>query len=100
MRDLRAGVATFSHGAPYKVAFVFLGLVDLLVTLYAVNNGYVERNPIFVALQDDPYGLFFLKVGGPTFIAWLVPGKLLLPSVGLMFAVIGWNVGELTRGGF
>lgn len=98
VRDLTASTATFSRDTNYKLAFIALGLVDLALTLYAINIGFVERNPIFAALQDDPLGLFFLKVVGPTFIAWLAPGKLLLPSIALLFGIVGWNVGELTGG--
>jgi hypothetical protein len=98
VRDLATTVGTFSRGTPYKVSFILLGVIDLVLTLFAINAGYVERNPIFAAMQDDPLGLFFLKVVGPTFIAWLVPAKLLLPSIGLLFAIIGWNIGELTGG--
>ena len=96
--DLAATAATFSRGTNYKVTFIALGLVDLMLTLIAINSGYVERNPLFAVLKDNPMGLFFLKVVGPTFIAWLVPAKLLLPSIGLLCAVIGWNIGELVRG--
>ena len=35
------------------------------------------------------------RVVAPLFIAWLVPAKLLLPSIALMLAVTGWNVHEL-----
>ena len=98
MRELTATAATFSRGTNYKVTFILLGLIDLVLTLYAINSGYSERNPVFASLQDNPVGLFFLKVAGPTAIAWLVPAKLLLPSIGLLCAVIGWNIGELFRG--
>ena len=98
MRQLTATAATFSRGTNFKMTYVVLGLVDLVLTLYALHVGYTERNPLFAALQDDPVGLFFLKVVGPVFIAWLVPAKLLLPSIALLCAVIGWNMGELARG--
>ena len=91
-----ASAATFSRGTPYKVAFILLGLLDLLLTLYALDAGFVERNPVFAALQDDPIGLFLLKVAGPIVIAWIVPAKLLLPSIAVLCAVIGWNVAELS----
>ena len=93
--ELRATTATFSRGTSYKLLFVGLGIFDLVLTLYAIGAGYTEMNPVFRALQDDPAGLFMLKVGAPLAIAWLVPSRLLIPSIALMFAVIGWNLGEL-----
>ena len=42
MSDLRLTAATFAHGTSLKLAFVALGAVDLLLTLYALNAGYVE----------------------------------------------------------
>jgi hypothetical protein len=96
--ELRATTATFARGTNYKVAFMVLGLVDLVLTLYALEQGYMEQNPVFAALQDDPVGLFLLKLVGPAAIAWLTPSRLLLPSIGLLCAVIGWNVGELVQG--
>ena len=95
MSELRTSAATFSCGTNYKLTFVVLGLVDLALTLYAVSNGYYERNPVFASLQENPMGLFMLKFAGPVAIAWLVPARLLLPSIALLFAVVGWNVAEL-----
>ena len=95
MSELRASTATFSRGTNYKLTFVVLGLVDLVLTLYAVSNGYYERNPVFASLQSNPMGLFMLKFAGPVAIAWLVPARLLVPSIALLFAVVGWNVAEL-----
>ena len=96
--ELRATAATFSRGTSYKVAFVALGLVDLFMTLYALSAGYTEQNPLFASLQDNPLGLFFLKVAGPLAIAWLVPARLLVPSIVLLLAVIGWNTSQLIGG--
>lgn len=75
-----------------------LGLIDLALTLYAINVGYTERNPLFASLRDNPLGLLFLKIVGPTFIAWLVPARLLIPSIALLCAVIGWNIATLSHG--
>ncbi|MDA1036492.1 MAG: DUF5658 family protein [Chloroflexi bacterium] len=95
MSELRATAATFSRGTNYKLTFIVLGLVDLVLTLYALSNGYYERNPVFESLQHNPMGLFMLKLAGPVAIAWLVPARLLLPSIALLFAVVGWNLAEL-----
>ena len=50
----------------------------------------------FAGLQHNPAGLLLLKVAGPVAIAWLVPSKLLVPSIALLFGVVGWNLAELT----
>ncbi len=95
MSDLRLTAATFAHGTSLKLTFVALGAADLLLTLYALNAGYVELNPVFEAVRDRPAGAFLLKLAGPVAIAWLVPSKLLLPSIALLVGVLGWNVGAL-----
>ena len=53
----------------YKLAFIALGLVDLFMTLYALNIGYTEQNPVFAGLQHDALGLFLLKFAAPVAIA-------------------------------
>lgn len=98
MYELRVSAATFSRGTSYKMTFLMLGVLDMILTLYALSAGYVEMNPVFASLQDSPKGLFLLKVAGPLVIAWLVPGKLLLPSIALLFGVVGWNLAELALG--
>jgi hypothetical protein len=98
MVGLRTTTATFSRSAGYKFTFIALGLADLFLTLYAVSAGYVERNPVFESLLDNPAGLFLLKVAVPTAIAWLVPARLLAPSIGLLLAVLGWNIAQLAQG--
>ena len=95
MSDLRLTTATFAHGTGLKLAFVALGAADLLLTLYALSTGYVELNPVFEVARGRPAGLFLLKVAGPVAIAWLVPSKLLVPSVLLLAGVVCWNVGAL-----
>jgi hypothetical protein len=51
---------------------------------------------VFVSLQHNSACLLMLKVVGPVSITWLVPAKLLLPSIGLLFGVVGWNLAEPT----
>ena len=95
MTELRLSAATFSYGTSYKAAFIALGLVDLFLTLFAIRLGFAEQNPVFASLQHSFTGLFLLKVAGPVAIAWLVPARLLVPSIALLCCVIGWNMGEL-----
>ena len=95
MLDLRLTAATFARGTSLKLAFVALGAADLLLTLYALSTGYVELNPIFEVARSRPADLFLLKVAGPVAIAWLVPSKLLVPSIVLLVGVIAWDVGAL-----
>ncbi len=95
MSDLRLTTATFAHGTSLKLAFVALGAIDMLITLYALNAGYVELNSVFEAARGRPAGLFLLKLAGPVAIAWLVPSKLLVPSIALLAVVLAWNTGAL-----
>ena len=92
---MRLTTATFARGTRLKLSFVALGIADLLLTLYALGAGYVELNPVFLSVQERPFGLFMLKVAVPAGIAWLAPAKLLLPSIALLCAALGWNAGML-----
>lgn len=74
---------------------MILVYADLVLTLVSVSNGFREVNPIVAALLDNPGGLFFLKGVVPAFIAWLVPAKLLIPSIGFWILVVGWNLAVL-----
>ena len=95
MSDLRLTTATFARGTSLKLSFVALGVADLLLTLYALDAGYVELNSVFQSVQERPGGLFLLKVAVPAGIAWLAPAKLLLPSIAFLCVVLGWNVSTL-----
>jgi len=74
---------------------VLLNQVDLTLTVLAVSLGFSELNPLMRYLVTVPVLLLIIKGAVPLLIAWLVPGKFLLPSVVLLALVVGWNVKEL-----
>ena len=78
-----------------KMSFVALFYIDLALTLLAVQNGFAERNPVMAGLIHMPALLLLVKVVVPAVIAWLIPGKFLLPSVVFMLFVTAWNVQQL-----
>ncbi len=79
------------------MGFVALAYIDLLLTLYAVQSGFTEMNPLMLRLLARPGELFLMKVVVPPLIALLVPAMLLLPSVLLMVLVSGWNLASLLQ---
>jgi len=87
--------ATFRQGTAAKVSFVLLNQVDLFLTVLAVSLGLSEVNPLMGYLVTVPALLIIFKFAIPLLIAWLVPGKLLLPAVVLLSLVVVWNVKEL-----
>jgi hypothetical protein len=87
--------ATFRKCTAAKMAFVFLGLADLVLTVLAVNQGLTEINPFIRFLVQVPLLLLAVKVFIPVLIAWLMPGKLLLPSIALLVLVVAWDIKEL-----
>jgi hypothetical protein len=89
---------TFKKCTAEKTSFVFLCLFDLILTLLAVNLGLSELNPVVRYLVEIPALLLIVKLFIPLVIAWLLPGKLLLPSIALLMFVVIWNLKEL--GGF
>lgn len=95
MVELRQSVATFSRGANFKLSFVFLVYLDLVLTLLAVGHGFNEMNPFMQRMLSRPAELTLVKGVAPLVIAWLVPAKLLVPAIALLLFVVGWNAREL-----
>jgi uncharacterized membrane protein (DUF485 family) len=87
--------ATFRRGTAEKASFVLLNQFDLTLTVLAVYLGFSELNPFIRHLVNIPILLLVVKLAIPLLIAWLIPGKLLLPSIALLTLVIFWNVKEL-----
>jgi len=78
-----------------KFSLILLIYLDLVLTIYAMSLGFLELNPHMQTLLANPLHLLLTKVIAPLFIAWLAPAKLLLPAIGFMIFVIGWNTKEL-----
>jgi len=87
--------ATFKRCTAEKLSFIFLGVLDLTLTILAMYLGLYEMNPFIRLLVQIPFLLVFVKVVIPVLIAWLMPGKLLLPSIAVLALVVIWNVKEL-----
>ena len=87
--------ATFNKCTAEKLSFIFLNQFDLALTLLAIYLGLTEINPLINYLIHIPVLLVVVKCAIPFLIAWLVPGKLLLPSIALLALVILWNIKEL-----
>ncbi len=92
---LRQYAATFGSGIEWKLGFVALVYLDLVLTLVAIQHGFNEMNPFMVRLLSRPAELITIKVVLPPIIAWLVPARLLVPSFALMLLVAGWNAAML-----
>jgi hypothetical protein len=87
--------ATFKKRTPEKLSFIFLSVLDLVLTLIAINLGFYEMNPLVRFLVNIPLLLLFVKIALPVFFAWLIPGKLLWPSIAILTLIVIWNVKEL-----
>ena len=79
----------------YKVLYVFLQTMDLGMTLMAAHLGYAELNPFVNSLLASPVHMVLIKILIPLGIVLLIPGRFLIPAVGLQLAIIGWNLKEL-----
>jgi hypothetical protein len=87
--------ATFKKCAVEKTTFVALGFLDLVLTILAMKLGLDEINPLIKLALQLPLLMLVIKLFIPVFIAWLMPGKLLIPSIILLILVIIWNIKEL-----
>ena len=78
-----------------RVSYVLLHQIDLILTVFAVSSGFTELNPVMRSLLASPLQLAIFKVGVPLLIAWLLPGRLLVPAIALMVLIVSWNIKEL-----
>lgn len=92
-RFMSAG--SFDEHVAEKAIFVLLNQADLVLTAFAAHAGFYELNPVVRNLLAIPTLLILIKGFVPLLIAWLAPGKLLLPAIGFLILVVGWNVKEL-----
>ena len=86
---------TFRKRTAEKVSFILLNQMDLTLTVLAMSLGLTELNPLVRGLIHMPALLIVLKLGIPIFLAWVMPGKLLWPSIALLVFVVIWNIKEL-----
>jgi hypothetical protein len=86
---------TFKRCTAEKISFIALGLFDLTLTILAMYLGLAEINPFIRYIVHIPALLLMVKLVIPVIIAWLMPGKLLLPSIALLAIVVIWNLKEL-----
>ena len=87
--------ATFKQCTLEKVLFVALSLADLGLTLLAIYLGFEELNPMVDFMLNMPVLLILIKGVLPVGIAWLMPGRLLWPTIGLLGLVAIYNLVEL-----
>ena len=78
-----------------KASFILLSQFDLALTILAMYLGFTEINPLMNFLIYIPVLLLLVKLVIPVLIAWLIPGRLLLPSIALLALVAIWNIKEL-----
>ena len=95
MTRLFESTATLKKCTVEKFTFIGLGLFDLALTAMAMNMGFHEINPLMRFFIQLPLALLLVKLFIPVLIAWLVPGKLLWPSIALLAFIVCWNAAQL-----
>jgi hypothetical protein len=94
--NLRASALTFKKCTVEKLALIILNLIDLSLTLFAVSQvGAHEINPLMRSMYSSPYQMYLTKLVMPTFFAWALPGKLLIPAIAALTFIVGWDIKEL-----
>ena len=78
-----------------KGSFMFLQVIDLVLTVIAARYGYPELNPFMRMQLESIEKLAIFKFAIPLLIAWFVPGLLLIPAILLLGVVVGWNLSQL-----
>jgi hypothetical protein len=92
---LRGSAFTFRQGTLEKASFILLNQLDLTLTVLATHFGLKELNPLITPFINIPAMLLLVKLFIPVLLAWLIPGRLLLPSIALLALILLWNVKEL-----
>ena len=92
---LKTSAFTFRKGTAEKLAYIILNLIDLGLTLFALSIGAHEYNPLLRSMAASPLQLYGAKLLLPSAIAWVLPGKLLIPAIAFLLLVVGWDVREL-----
>ena len=67
----------------------------MILTLVAMHLGFDELNPCVNFLLEMPVLLVLVKGILPILFAWLIPGRLLWPTIVLLLGVAVWNLEEL-----
>ena len=96
MIKLWGSAATFRRGLAEKVVFLLLNQLDLALTISATSLGLSELNPFMRSLLANLPELLLVKLIIPVFMAWLIPGRLLLPAIGLLSVVVAWDLKKLS----
>jgi hypothetical protein len=78
-----------------KLTFILLNWLDLSLTMFAMTIGATELNPLMRQFIGSPMLMYAVKIVIPMFFAWALPGKILIPSIGLLVLVVIWNLKEL-----
>lgn len=78
-----------------KISYVWLHLMDLILTNIGISLGLSEINMWMKNLLTAPWQLLTFKLAIPILIAWLVPSKFLVPAVLLLLMVVCWDIKEL-----
>lgn len=86
---------TFKKSTASKVSFILLSLLDLVLTVLAMYLGLWEMNPLVRFLVHVPILLILIKLVIPVLVAWIMPGRLLIPSIAALGFVVIWNIREL-----
>jgi hypothetical protein len=95
MANLIVSALTFKRGTTEKLVFIGLNLADLILTLFALSLGLHEINPVIRSISGNLFQMYTVKLVIPLLIAWMLPGKLLIPSIALLVFVVGWDIKEL-----
>src|ERR1035437_7687332 len=79
--NLMASAITFRKCTLEKLAFILLNILDLSLTIFAVSQGAHELNPLMRNMFNAPYQMYMAKIVIPVIFAWVLPGRLLIPSI-------------------
>ena len=69
LANLMASAITFRRATTEKIAFISLNVIDLVLTLFAMNLGAHEMNPIMRGMISTPTAIYTTKLLMPLVLA-------------------------------
>jgi len=94
-RDLNWSAFTFRRCTTEKVMFIILNVLDLTLSLVAINLGFKELNPLMAVLLGQTPVIVLLKLILPVTIAWVTPGRWLKPAIVVLLLILIWDIHQL-----
>jgi hypothetical protein len=82
-------------GWQYKLTYLLLQQIDLIMTMFAIPIGFSEMNPVMRHALASPLQMITLKTIVPLIVVLLIPPRWLIPAICVIAFVVMWDCRQL-----